>query len=285
MQRCGGRFLSTASATVVSLIAVAAHARIEVVEDLGTLESMMPSEGHIDYGETSHLDDINRKHHDVMVDEDGEMIEDLSEDFALDAAEEDEFVGSALGTLLRPGNMQPAGSPMGGLFGFDDDDDELDDGYVEESMDKDGNTMRKEVHSGPGWTSVSYSSSGGVRGPGGPSPIDDIMDGMLAAIMQQQLGSFGAGPGPMAQRRAAPPFMDFYELDDGYDEEDEEDLHGGVDPFAEIFQEMEASRRQNQEMRFGAPVFVPFFDMPVIEIELVPDDHAMVAEPYEITVI
>ena len=66
------------------------------------------------------------------------------------------------------------------------DDNEFDgvDDYAEEYTDKGGNHIRKEVHSGDGWKSVSYSSSGGMAGVSGmgASPFGggDMMGDLIA---------------------------------------------------------------------------------------------------------
>ena len=59
-------------------------------------------------------------------------------------------------------------SGMPKVFTDDDEFDGVDD-YAEEFTDKNGNHVRKEVHKGAGWSSVSIQSSGGSEGPiGGP---------------------------------------------------------------------------------------------------------------------
>lgn len=58
------------------------------------------------------------------------------------------------------------------------------DDYVEEIMDEQGHTTRKEVHKGNGWTSVEITSDGGGL------PIDDMLGGLggiIEQIMEAQI--------------------------------------------------------------------------------------------------
>ena len=110
------------------------------------------------------------------------MIEDLSEDAALDEFEKKE---------MAEANKPPvAGVPpnIPGIFTDDDEFAGVDD-YAEEYTDKDGNHIRKEVHSGNGWKSVEYSSTstGGIGGAIGGSPFGggDIMGDLIAQVMAQ----------------------------------------------------------------------------------------------------
>lgn len=135
---------------------------------------------------------------------DGEdEIEDLSEDAALDKLEEEADVkpakkqggGNPLSSLIE-GSL---GGAFGKIMGEDEDMDGVDD-YVVESVDKEGNHMRKEVHKGDGWESVSITNSGGSgsgsfgMGGGGMAGADpfsdpfgggDLMGDLIAALMME----------------------------------------------------------------------------------------------------
>ena len=102
--------------------------------------------------------DVNSAQHSTFMDGE-DMIEDLSEDPALEEAEAEEMkpVGKAGGPGGNPlaGLLGGAfgGGPAPGLAGIFDDDPDFEgvDDYVEEFTDKAGNHMRKEVHKGNGW--------------------------------------------------------------------------------------------------------------------------------------
>ena len=68
----------------------------------------------------------------------------------------------------------------------DDDEFEGVDDYAEEFTDKNGNHVRKEVHKGAGWSSVSIESSGGPTGSIG---------GMGGPMIGPMGGLFGGGGG------------------------------------------------------------------------------------------
>ena len=98
------------------------------------------------------------------------MIEDYSEDKELEAAEKEE---------AKNASTQP--KTIGGIKSMFDAGDHHD-GYVEEKVDAKGNRIRKEVHKGDGWESVSISSESS-----GPLEIGEMGDigGMIAMMMQQ----------------------------------------------------------------------------------------------------
>ena len=120
-----------------------------------------------------------------------DMIEDLSEDAALEEAEAEEM--KPVGMAGGPGN--PLAGLLGGAFGggpapglaglFDDDPDfEGVDDYVEEYTDQNGNHMRKEVHRGNGWSSMQISNADDGMGDGSPFGGDDFMAELIGAIME-----------------------------------------------------------------------------------------------------
>ena len=77
---------------------------------------------------------------------------------------------------VGPGTGQVAnGDPFGSTLLHDllDIDDSLGDDYVEEKMDANGHTMRKEVHKGPGFTSVS------VTGDMGALPLGNLLGELI----------------------------------------------------------------------------------------------------------
>jgi hypothetical protein len=79
--------------------------------------------------------------------------------------------------------------------------DEEEDDYVEEKTTADGTHIRKEVHSGPGFTSVRITSDGGVGG-------DDMPPGMpagLEEIMKAMMGGMANGPSPGGMIRIGGP--------------------------------------------------------------------------------
>lgn len=55
-------------------------------------------------------------------------------------------------------------SSLKGLFG--EEEDKTDGGYVEEHVDAQGRHIRKEVHEGNGWKSVSITSDAPLGGSG-----------------------------------------------------------------------------------------------------------------------
>lgn len=67
---------------------------------------------------------------------------------------------------------------LGDLMGLGDDLPEEED-YVEEKTTADGTHIRKEVHSGPGFTSVRITSDGGSGDDSMPDGLDEIMKAML----------------------------------------------------------------------------------------------------------
>lgn len=112
------------------------------------------------------------KHHQKETFEDAEhdLIEDYSEDKELEAAEKEE---------AKNASTQP--KTIGGVKSMFDGEDHPD-GYVEERLDAKGNHIRKEVHKGDGWESVSITSESS-----GPVEIGEMGDigGMIAMMMQQ----------------------------------------------------------------------------------------------------
>ena len=116
---------------------------------------------------------------------DGEdVIEDLSEDAALDAFEKKEMEEN--NEAIKPKSEGGVADSMSGrkvpsIFTDDDEFEGVGD-YAEEYTDKDGNHIRKEVHSGDGWKSIEISSSGGGAGMvgmpgmgGGPDIMGDLI--------------------------------------------------------------------------------------------------------------
>ena len=100
---------------------------------------------------------------------DGEdMIEDLSVDAELDKLDEGVQVAAQKKNPGIPG--LGIGDLLSGMPKVFNDDDEFEgvDDYAEEFTDKDGNHVRKEVHKGAGWSSVSIQTSGGSGGAAGP---------------------------------------------------------------------------------------------------------------------
>ena len=61
-----------------------------------------------------------------------------------------------------PGGPLHHGNPIADLFS---DHKDHGDGFVEETTDKEGHKVRKEVHSGPGWKSVEIHSDGPMNMP------------------------------------------------------------------------------------------------------------------------
>ena len=88
------------------------------------------------------------------------MIEDLSIDPDLD---EDDHKISTPG---KTGMNQMVGGKnlLSDILGIDDS---LGNDYVEEKMDANGHTIRKEVHKGNGWTSVEISGDASMAGERG----------------------------------------------------------------------------------------------------------------------
>lgn len=122
--------------------------------------------------------DVNSNQHATFMDGDDE-IEDYSEDAILDELEKEEQqnekpTGSSLASLL--------GGGIGGIIGDSSEFDDVDD-YVEEYTDKGGNHMRKEVHKGDGWETISISKDDS-EGDGDPFG-GDFMAELLGAIMAE----------------------------------------------------------------------------------------------------
>ena len=134
--------------------------------------------------------DVNSNQHSTFMDGD-DMIEDLSEDAALEEAEAEEMkpAGMAGGPGVPLAGLLGGafgGGPAQGLAGLFDDDPDFEgvDDYVEEFTDKQGNHMRKEVHKGNGWSSMQISNSDGGMGDGSPFGGDDFMAELIGAIME-----------------------------------------------------------------------------------------------------
>lgn len=161
------------------------------------------------------------------------------------------------------------------------------DDYVEETMDENGHTMRKEVHKGNGWTSVEI--SGDISMAGG------AVGNILQQVMQQHMQEMAAHSyqGGMSQLGTRPPFINPFEDqygdedDENYDdefEEEEDDDDEYLTPF-EMMQLMEQARRDQQQMlgpRFGAPVFqmIPMGMGP--RPPPIPNDHAIEIVPQQV---
>ena len=113
------------------------------------------------------------------------MIEDLSIDDALDAIEIVDQKAQMKGNPGIPG--LGIGDWLSGMPKVFTDDDEFEgvDDYAEEYTDKNGNHVRKEVHKGEGWSSVSIQSSGGSIGAmGDPFSGGDLFGGdIIGKIM------------------------------------------------------------------------------------------------------
>lgn len=81
-----------------------------------------------------------------------------------------------------------------GLFGdgdFGEEESKDDGGYVEEHVDGSGRHIRKEVHEGNGWKSVSISSDSPL-GVGGNGDMGDSLGEAIAQMLGQAMAAADA---------------------------------------------------------------------------------------------
>ena len=112
----------------------------------------------------------SHKQHEAFEDADHDMIEDLSVDPVLEAAEKKEAVEESTLQKAKPvggsnGNVHDMRHPM--ISGMQEEET-----HTEETTDSDGHKITKTVHSGPGWKSVEISSDG-------PMNIGDMIGKMM----------------------------------------------------------------------------------------------------------
>jgi hypothetical protein len=126
--------VKTATTTLLALTLVA-HTAIALEGDDSATASLKSEEN----GKTSDLDVNSHKQNTAFEDIDHDMIEDLSVDPMLEAAEKAEE-----GDSLKP----VGGSILDNMLKVDD---EKPDDYVEEETLPDGSHIKKHVHKGPGF--------------------------------------------------------------------------------------------------------------------------------------